>query len=433
MDIVSSFVPWLQVFFLEMTEPTGRAMVSLISGWLFSPGRSLADRIRAAVGDRHRASYYYVLSAANWSIAAVGWRLLTTFLGWYPQETLFLVGDDTFLPRKGPKVFAAGMHRDPCLSTRQRKIKRWGHCWVVLSVVLRSRHDPHRYFCLPVMMRLYLSPGTVEKLGCRYRSKTDLMIQMLRAVGRRFPQQKLHFMGDYGYTAPAVLGRIPRRIEVTGRAHRRAQLFAPAPPRHVGRGRPRVRGERLLSPEQALAQRATRQTLSIAPGRSYRVRCAQIEGCFYQVPDRMVQVVALEHRGQRRENDIFYTTVLTASCQQIAQWYSRRGAIETTFRDCKQHLALGAAQNRTRQAVRRSAATGFVLYSLVVLWYETQPTIPAIRSYRGKRHASFADMLAALRQQSFKEYRQKHLNSSHLSPEIVKTLDYLETLLTLAA
>ena len=33
-------------------------------------------------------------------------RLLKLIVGRWPQEMLFLVGDDTFLARKGSKVFA---------------------------------------------------------------------------------------------------------------------------------------------------------------------------------------------------------------------------------------------------------------------------------------------------------------------------------------
>jgi hypothetical protein len=389
------------VFFLQMTEPTGRALVVLLSGWLLLPGHSLADRIRAAAGGRHRASYYRVLASARWSLDAVSWRLLTLFLRWHPQETLLLVGDDTFLPRKGRKVFAAGMHRDPCLSTRHRKIKRWGHCWVVLSVALRSRHDPDCWFCLPVMMRLHVNEATAKKLGRRYRAKTDRMVEMLRCVEKRLSQQKLHFIADYGYTAPNMLCRIPPRIDVTGRVHRKAQLFAPAPSRGPGRGRPRVRGQRLPSPEQVLKQRAKRATLHVTANRSYQVRWSGIRGCFFQSPGRQVYVVALEHCHRRREDDFLFSTVPHANCEQIVQWYSVRWNIETTFRDCKQHLAIGAAQNRTRRAVERSAATGFLLYSLVVLWHEARQTDAfRIRNYRGKRHASFADMLAALRHES---------------------------------
>jgi len=69
-------------------------------------------------------SYYRLLAAARWSIDEVSWRLLSKFLQWFPQDTLYLIGDDTLLARKGLKVYAAGMHRDPLLSTRKRTIKR---------------------------------------------------------------------------------------------------------------------------------------------------------------------------------------------------------------------------------------------------------------------------------------------------------------------
>src|SRR5882672_2959411 len=157
MTIVSSFMQLLQVFFLTMTEPTANAFLELVSGWVFCPGRSLADRIRAIGSHRSPSTYYRVLSSASWTIEEVGLRLLQLILRWAPQEILFLVGDDTLLARKGPKVFGAGMHRDGCLSTRTRTVKRWGHAWVVLSVVFESHRNPGRYYSLPILMRLYFS------------------------------------------------------------------------------------------------------------------------------------------------------------------------------------------------------------------------------------------------------------------------------------
>lgn len=434
MLIVDSFVPWLQVFFLSMSEPTGRTLISLVSGWLLLPGRSLADRIRAAEGQRHRASYYRLFSSAAWSLDAVSWRLLLRLLRWWPQKTLLLVGDDTLLPRKGPKVFAAGMHRDACLSTRSRTVKRWGHCWVVLGVVLTSRHDPHHSLCLPVMLRLFTGQATAKKLGWRYQSKSELMLEMLTQLERRLPQQKLHFLGDYGYTAPALLARIPERIEVTGRAHRRARLYRPAPPPSGRRGRPKVRGERLASPEQLLAAGGKRRTLRVTPHRRYRVRLSRLEGCFYQAPRRRVQVVALEHLSARRESDVFYSTVRSASAARIVCWYAQRFSIETTFRDCKQHLAIGRAHSRSRRAVERTAGTGLLLYSLVMLWHESRPAGPArpLRDYPTKRHPSLADILATLRRETFDKLHDE-LTDSPNSPVFHKKLEYLQTLIALAA
>ncbi len=435
MRIVSSFVPFLQVFFLAMTEPTARAFVELVGGWLFFPGRSLADRIRATGGTRSTSAYYRVLASARWSIDEAGLRLLKFVLRWSPQEVLFLVGDDTLLARKGPKVFGAGMHRDGCLSTRIRTVKRWGQAWIVLSVVLESRAHAGRYYALPVLTQLYLSQATAQKLGRKYRKKTEILVGMLRRIERELPDQKLHFLGDYGYTAPAVLRQIPRRIEVTGRAHPKARLYAPAPPRRAGRGRPRVRGEQLASPQELLQGRVGRREFEVAPGRRYRVRMASLKGCFFQVPDRLVQVVALQHVTGRREDEAFFSTVTESSSEQVVCWYARRWSIEVTFRDAKQHLAVGREQNRTPAAARRTAATGFLMYSLIVLWHEKVQPVPitGLRDYAGKQHPSFADMLAALRRDTLGQHRRKHFEVSPKSADFQKIYAYLEKLLLIAA
>lgn len=434
MLIVDSFVPWLQVFFLSMTEPSGRLVVEFVTGWLFSPGRSLCDRVRAS-GQHSRSSYYRLLAGARWSIDEVSWRLLFKFLEWFPQDTLFLIGDDTLLARKGSKVYAAGMHRDPVLSTRSRTIKRWGHSWVVLGVSLRSRRDPAHWYCLPVMMRLYLDHRTAKNLGHPYRTKSELMIEMVTEIERRLPQQKLHFIGDYGYTAPKSLKRLPPRVEVTGRVNRRAKFFEPPPPRTGKRGRPQVRGKRLPSPEQLWKGPTTEQRVKIAPGRNYRLRVASQVGCFYSLPNRKVKVIALEHLGRRREKEAFYSTVLDASVAEILKQYSQRWAIETTFQDCKQHLHVGAARSRTRRSVERAATMGFHLYSLIVLWHEARrtPTLE-VRSYRGKRHPSFTDLLVTLRDETLLQNIRPQINHEPQNHAILqKIITYLERLLALAA
>lgn len=435
MTIVSSFVPFLHVFLLTMTEPTANAFLELVTGWVFAPGRSLADRIRAIGSRRSPAGYYRVLSSAAWSIEEVGLRLLKFILSRWPQEVLLLVGDDTLVPRRGAKVFGAGMHRDGVLSTRTRTVKRWGHNWVVLSLVLESHRHPGRYWSLPLLIELYLNQATAQKLGRKYRKKTEIMLGLVRCLERALPEQKLHFLGDYGYTAPAVLGKFPRRIEVTGRAHPKARLYEPAPPRGPQRGRPRVRGKQLSSPSELLQSRAERREFEVASGRRYRVRVASAKGCFFQTPDRLVHVVALEHVGQRREDEVFYTTCVDASVEQVVRWYARRWTIEVAFRDAKQHLAVGREQNRTRAAARRTAPAGFLMYSLIVLWHQTvEPeTVTSLRNYPGKRHASFADMLAALRRHSLAEHRKKYFEASPHSTDAQINRDYLEKLLLLAA
>jgi hypothetical protein len=435
MRIVSSFVPLLQVFYLSMTERTGRALIELVTGWVLVPGRAIADRCRASCSERAVDAYYRVLDKARWSMEEVSMRLLKLIIGRWPQEMLFLVGDDTFLARKGSKVFGAGMHRDGCLSTRSRTIRRWGHNWVVLCVLVESKRHPGRFYSLPVLMELYLNKATAKKLHRKHRKKTEIMLDLVRRVERELPEQKLHFLGDYGYTAPAVLAQFPSRVEVTGRAHSSARLYEPTPPRRPGRGRPRIRGQRLPSPRQLLDRGGKRREFEVAPGRRYRVRMASAKGCFHQAPQRLVRVVALEHVAKRREDEAFFTTSSDASNEDVVRWYSRRWSIEVTFRDAKQHLAMGREKNRTPRAAERTAPMGFILYSLVVMWHET--TAPAVvaglRDYPGKRHPSFADMLAALRRDTLAEGWPKHFLTSLSDVDLQKRHNYLEKLLLLAA
>jgi len=42
------------------------------------------------------------------------------------------------------------MHRDPLLFSRSLTVTRWGHCWVVLCVVIESPRTTGRYFALPI-------------------------------------------------------------------------------------------------------------------------------------------------------------------------------------------------------------------------------------------------------------------------------------------
>ncbi len=132
---------------------------------------------------------------------------------------------------------------------------------------------------------------------------------------------------------------------------------------------------------------------------------------------------------------MFYSTRTDVAAEQVLQWFSRRWSIEVCFHECKQHLGVDEPENRTREAVRRTAPTGFLLYSLITLWHEyvrSQAATP-LRKYRGKSRVSFADMLAALRVDSLREFEQNHLATPEIPPAVQKILRRLEHLIQLAA
>jgi hypothetical protein len=80
--------------------------------------------------------------------------------------------DDTLAPKKGPHVFGIGSHLDAVHSTRRQRIFCFGHCWVVLAILV---HVPfsHRAWAVPVLLRLYRTKKECERKKHSYRKKTQ--------------------------------------------------------------------------------------------------------------------------------------------------------------------------------------------------------------------------------------------------------------------
>ena len=437
MDIVGSFADLLQVFAVTMTPASAENLRDLIAGWVFAPRRTITGMLRARGTKRHHSAFHRLFANAKWSIDQAGLAVYDLIRKHFPQSVVFLAGDDTLLNRRGLKVFGAGMHRDPLLSSRGFTVTRWGHCWVVLCVVVESSRTPGRYFALPILARLYLNKKSAAKWNRAYRTKPELMLEMLKLVHAHDSQQKLHFLGDSAYTSSSMLSRIPGSIAVTGRIGTNARIHEMASPRQPGqRGRTRVRGERLPTPTEMLeAKGARRMLLNLYDSTEYKVRVAEQAGCLFKAPKRQVKVVAVEHLRGGRGREVFYSTEHTAEAEQILRWFSWRWPIEITFHDSKQHLGLGEAENRKPQAVRRTVPTGLLLYSLIVLWHECIRSEPALslRKWMGKDQASFAEILAALRADSLAELREKHLSTPGIPPGVLKFIKPLEYLIALAA
>jgi len=111
-----------------------------------------------------------------------------------------------------------------------------------------------------------------------------------------------------------------------------------------------------------------------------------------------------------------------------------RWSIEVTFHDAKQQLGFEQPQGWSRRAAERTAPVAMLLYSLIVLWFakvghrQYQP--PNRPWYPHKPHASFADMLATLKQASI---REQVLQTGLHGPGSRKILESLNTALQAAA
>ena len=260
MSLVPSFLELLQPLSCVMTCPTFDSFLTVLTGWVFARRRTVTGMVVAAgavgPGHKHHSAYHRVFAAARWSLDELGLAVFGLILPLLDGVVL-LAADDTLARKRGLKVFGVGMHHDPLLSTRKTALTNWGHCWVVLGVLLKPPFCGGRWFCLPVLFRLYVPKKTAAKKKLAYHTKPQLVVEMLRVLCGRHESRHFHAVGDSAYGGKSVLLNLPGNCDLTSRLKMDARLYD-APVERTGRrkpGRPPKRGVRLPTPEAMLAGR----------------------------------------------------------------------------------------------------------------------------------------------------------------------------------
>ncbi len=435
MFLDSSFAVGLQDLAVTMTTPSFNNFVTILTGWVFAPRRTVTGMLIAAgvADEQHHASFHRFFSKAQWSLDALGLAVFRIIEAHCPG-TIFLAIDDTLARKRGLKVFGAGMHYDPLLSSRGKSVTNWSHCWVVLSVIVVFPLWPDRPFCFPILFRLYLNKKATQKARRTYRTKPELAVKMLSILCRHRQNRRFHAVADSAYGGQSVLGYLPDNCDLTSRLRLDARLYDAVPARQPGqKGRPRRRGDQLPTPEEMLAERARRIELQIY-GRSESARVCDAEARVFVLPELRLRVVAVEALRGGRGKEAFYSTCVDATAEQILTWYAMRWSIEVTFCEAKGHLGFEEPQGWSRRAVERTAPIAMLLYGLIVHWYATKGHRhyrPLPRPwYTTKRRESFADMLATLRRRSLR----KSISAwAPIGPGSEKIIQLIEQALALAA
>jgi len=129
---------WMEPFSAAFTAPTWQHVLVLITGAILSPGRrTVAAALRVTGLDQAPCftNYHRVLNRNRWSslrLARCLYRLLvSTFV---PNGPVVIGLDDTLERRRGAKIAARGIYRDPVRSSQGHFVKASGLRW--LSVML---------------------------------------------------------------------------------------------------------------------------------------------------------------------------------------------------------------------------------------------------------------------------------------------------------
>lgn len=248
------FVPVIVAFAPLFRQRTWRHARALLVGAVLAPGvRTVASvlRILGLARERRWGNYHRVLSRAVWSPRAASCVLLRLLLrAFMPAGPLVFGIDDTIERRRGKRIRAKGIYRDPVRSSHSHFVKASGLRW--LSVMLLAPIPwAGRVWALPFLTTLAPSERANTAAGRRHKTLTDWARQLLRQTGRwcatLAPGRPVIMVGDMGYAALELLGALVPTMTCITRLRLDARLFTPAPPRRPGTvGRPRVKGSGCL-------------------------------------------------------------------------------------------------------------------------------------------------------------------------------------------
>ena len=118
---------------------------------------------------------------------------------------------------------------------------------------------------------------------------------------------------------------------------------------------------------------------------------------------RPVRAILVTEPGQK--SLALITTDMHTPTIAVIERYAGRWSIEVAFHEAKNTTGVGEARNRTADAVERTVPFGFLVQSIVIVWYHLAGHHPSVVTdrrgrapwYLTKTRPSYLDMIAKLR------------------------------------
>lgn len=398
----------LEAFREGLTQPGFKRMAVVFVGWVLTTGtHAITEALvsTGVAGRQHHEGFHRFFSRGSWSPDELGRLLFVWIRRWQGEQALIRAAlDDTLAPKKGPHVFGIGSHLDAVRSTRRQRVFCFGHCWVVLALLVRVPFS-ERTWAMPMLFRLYRNKKECASKCATYRKKTELAREMLDVFVGWCGKQRIEVSADSAYCNDTVTRGLPSQAVLFGAMRPDAVLTDPPPAREAGRaGRPRKRG-RVLRKPQALARDGRTAWQRCTADLYGRKRVVEYKECLAQwyraCGTQLLKVIVVRVDHGAVALRVFFCTDPTLSVQRILEGYSGRWAIEVCFRDLKQLLGFSDSSARKKEAVERTAPFVGLSYSALILWFAqgawlSSWAVPPLRPwYPHKRGHSFADVLRA--------------------------------------
>src|SRR5437899_8471257 len=228
-------------------------MLVVACGWIVTQGQHAVTEalvVMGVAGRRHHEAFHRFFSRGTWQPDMLGFWMFNRLEGLLGDAVLQVVIDDTLASKKGPHVFGIGSHLDAVRSTRRHLVFCFGHCWVVLSVLVKVPFSK-RTWALPVLFRLYRNLKDCSKHNATYFKKTELARQMLDVFVSWVGARRVELAADSAFCNDTVTRGLPASVVLFGSMRPDAVLTElPAAKAPGLAGRPCKRGRVLPKPQQ---------------------------------------------------------------------------------------------------------------------------------------------------------------------------------------
>jgi hypothetical protein len=139
LTLPAGFADLLVAFAPLFSKRVFQSVQVLLCGTILATGKRTVTAVLRAMGlsqEKHFPTYHRVLNRAAWSSLAASRILLSMLVRTFVPHGPLIVGlDDTIERRRGAKIAAKGIYRDPVRSSHSHFVKTSGLRWLCLMLL----------------------------------------------------------------------------------------------------------------------------------------------------------------------------------------------------------------------------------------------------------------------------------------------------------
>jgi DDE superfamily endonuclease len=389
----------------------------LLIGAILSPAErtvSAALRVMGLSGETHFQNYHRVLNRARWSSLEASRVLLNVLVSVFASNGPIILGlDDTIERRRGAKIRAKGIYRDPVRSSHGHFVKASGLRWLSLMLLVPIPWAK-RVWALPFLTVLAPSERYYKGKARKHKKLTEWARQMVLQARRWLPKRLLVVVADSSFAVIDLLWRL-RQLEnpicTITRLRLDAALYAPAQATPGKIGRPRKKGPRLPTLEKLADNQSTRWKRLVLKewyGEKQRViEIASKTAVWFHSghPALPIRWVLVRDPKKRFKTQALLCTDINIVPEQIIQWFVRRWQVEVTFHEVRTHLGVETQRQWADLSILRMTPALLGLFSIVTLLANSHAQHKALpiqqTAWYIKKLPTFSDALSIVKQNLF--------------------------------